>query len=198
MEDNKIIELFFARNENALKETEGKYSNYLMFISMNILNNREDSSECVNDTYFKAWNVIPPNNPPSLKFFLGKITRRLSIDRLRRRFSGKRVGSEYEISLDELEECVPDIGRAVSAAAAGSVGTPEGEADCAELVSFIEQYLNEQKEDARDIFIMRYYFCDSIKQIALNLGASEGKVKSSLFRTREGLRKRLEKEGWNI
>lgn len=198
MEDNKIIELFYARNENALRETEGKYSDYLMFISMNILNNKEDSSECVNDTYFKAWNIIPPNNPVSLKFFLGKITRRLSIDRLRRRFSRKRAGSEYEISLEELEECVPGAGEAAAARAAGCSGSPEGEAECKALVSFIEQYLSEQKEEARDIFIMRYYFCDSIKQIALNIGASEGKVKSSLFRTREGLRKRLEKEGWSI
>lgn len=196
MEDNKIIELFYARNENAIRETEGKYSAYLMFISMNILNNKEDSSECVNDTYFKAWSSIPPSNPSSLKFFLGKITRRLSIDRLRRKFSGKRAGSEYEVSLDELTDCVPDVENIASKAKL--VGDPQGEAECSDLASFIEQFLNEQKEEARDIFIMRYYFCDSIRQIALNLGASEGKVKSSLFRTREGLRKRLEEEGWII
>ena len=196
MDDNKIIELYFARNENALKETEGKYANYLTFISMNILNNKEDSSECVNDTYFKAWNTIPPNNPPSLKYFLGKITRQFSIDRLRRKLSGKRMGSEYEISLDELTECVPDIG--LSAAESNSAGNPEREADCAELASFIDNFLAEQKEEVRDMFVMRYYFCDSVKQIALNLGATEGKVKSCLFRTREGLRKRLEKEGYTI
>lgn len=193
MDDNKIIELYFARNEDALKETEGKYANYLTFISMNILNNNEDSSECVNDTYFKAWNVIPPNNPPSLKFFLGKIVRQLSIDRLRRRFSGKRAGSQYELSLDELQECVPDHGAGVS-----EINTPERELDGAELASFIDRYLSEQKEEARDMFVMRYYFCDSIKQIAVSLGVSEGKVKSSLFRTREGLRKRLEKEGYMV
>lgn len=192
MDDNKIIELYCARNENALKETENKYSSYLMFISMNILNNIEDGSECVNDTYFRAWNSIPPDNPVSLKYFLGKITRRLSIDRLRRKFSGKRAGSEYELSLDELMECVPntpDLATSVSE-------NPENRAEVSALALFINDFINEQKEEAKDIFVMRYYFCDSIKRIAYCLGVSEGKVKSSLFRTRESLRKRLEKEGW--
>lgn len=192
MDDNKIIELYFARNENALKETENKYSKYLLFISMNILNNIEDGSECVNDTYFKAWNAIPPDNPVSLKYFLGKITRRLSIDRLRRRSSGKRAGSEYELSLDELMECVPNS----PDLAASSAENPENQAEESALALFIGGFLNEQKEEARDIFIMRYYFCDSTKNIAECLRISEGKVKSSLFRTRESLRKSLEKEGW--
>lgn len=196
MDDNKIIELFFARNENAIRETDGKYSKYLLFISMNILNNMDDSYECVNDTYFKAWNTIPPSNPSSLKFFLGKIARHLSIDRLRRRFAGKRACSEYEISLDELAECVPDIGAIASKK--NTLGDPEGEYDKVELSLFIDNYLSEQKHDVRDMFVMRYYFCDSIKQIAANLGVSEGKVKSCLFRAREGLRKRLEKEGFSI
>lgn len=104
MDDRKIVELYFARDESAIRETEKKYSSYLFVTALNILNSREDSSECVNDTYFKAWNAMPPHDPPVLKYFLGKITRELSVDRLRMRFSGKRIGSEYELSLEELEE----------------------------------------------------------------------------------------------
>ena len=148
MDDNKIIELYYARNENALKETENKYSSYLMFISMNILNNIEDGSECVNDTYFRAWNSIPPDNPVSLKYFLGKITRRLSIDRLRRKFSGKRAGSEYELSLDELMECVPntpDLATSVSE-------NPENRAEVSALALFINDFINEQKRRGERYF----------------------------------------------
>lgn len=186
MEDNKIIELYLSRNENAVKETEAKYSAYLSAVSMNILNNREDSSECVNDTYFKAWNSIPPHLPPCLRYFLGKITRELSIDRIRKKRAAKRSGSEYELSLEELEECIPK-GK-----------DPVKEAECSLLAEVIGDYLRQCKEEARDTFVMRYYFCDSIKMIAGSFGISESKVKSMLFRTREGLRKHLEKEGFSV
>lgn len=181
MEDKQIIELYFDRNETAIKETENKYSAYLFVTAMNILNSREDSSECVNDTYFKAWNAIPPHNPPALKYFLGKITREISIDRFRKRYSGKRVGSEYEISLEELEECVSD----------GEYGDPEKTVELSFLAKSIGDYLRGCKREARIIFIMRYYFCDSIKDISGFLGVGESKVKSSLFRTRRGLKKWL-------
>lgn len=182
MDDNKIIELYFSRNESAIKETESKYSNYLFVTAMNILNSREDSSECVNDTYFKAWNSIPPHNPPALKYFLGKITRELSIDCLRKRFRGKRAGSEYEVSIDELEECVSDK----------SSADPEEMAEVSFLAEEIGNYLRSCKRKARVIFVMRYYFCDSIKEIGSFMGMGEGAVKSSLFRTRKGLREWLE------
>lgn len=186
MEDDKIIQLYLSRNENAVKETEIKYSAYLSAISMNILNSREDSSECVNDTYFKAWSSIPPHLPPCLRYFLGKITRELSIDRIRKRSTAKRGGSEYELSLDELEDCIP------------RGEDPVREAEGALLSETIGDYLKRCGEEARNTFVMRYYFCDSIKKIADCLGMSESKVKSMLYRTREGLKKHLEKEGFSI
>ncbi len=187
MDDRKIVELYFARDESAIRETEKKYSSYLFVTALNILNSREDSSECVNDTYFKAWNAMPPHDPPFLKYFLGKITRELSVDRLRMRFSGKRIGSEYELSLEELEECVPSRCSEVD---------PEDRTELLSLTKVIGEYLRGRKREARIIFVMRYYFCDSIKDIASFLGVSESKVKSSLFRTRKGLLCVLEEQGW--
>lgn len=191
MDDNKIIDLYNSRSEAALRETEKKYSAYLTAVSMNILNNREDCLECVNETYFKAWNAIPPHNPPSLRYFLGKITRELSVDRLRQKFSKRRGGSEYDFSLDELEDCIP---QGEGSQTANPVRHAEGKL----LAEIIGEYLKKCKKEARQMFILRYYFCDSIKSIADCFGVSESKVKSSLFRTREGLRKHLEKEGWQV
>lgn len=186
MEDKEIISLFLTRDEDAIKQTEIKYSSYLLTIAFNILHSREDGSECVNDTYFKAWKSIPPHLPARLSCYLGKITRELSIDRLRRRLSKKRLGTEYELSLDELEECVP----------AGD--SPEQSADVMLLAEIIGKYLKKCGDEARNIFVCRYYFCDSIKAIADYFGASESKVKSSLSRTRAGLKEYLEKEGFSV
>ncbi|MCM1055891.1 MAG: RNA polymerase sigma factor [Bacteroides sp.] len=186
MEDSKIIEMYFDRSENAIRETETKYSAYLSAVSMNILNNREDCAECVNDTYLKAWNSIPPQLPPCLKYFLGKITRELSIDRLRKKRSAKRRGSEYELSLEELEECIP------------RGEDPAREAEVSLLAEVIGDYLRGCGGEKREVFVMRYYFCDSIADIARRLKMSDSKVKSMLFRTREGLRKHLEKEGFSV
>ncbi|MCM1022924.1 MAG: sigma-70 family RNA polymerase sigma factor [Prevotella sp.] len=192
MEDKEIIGLFLARDENAVRQTELKYSGYLLTIALNILGSREDSGECVNDTYFKAWNSIPPHLPERLRYYLGKITRELSIDRLRRKVSAKRGGTEYELSLDELEECVP------SASSAQQTGAPEQEAEVSLLAETIGKYLRGCGAEMRNVFIMRYYFCDSVKAIADCCGMSESKVKSMLFRARGGLRKHLEKEGFSV
>ncbi|MDE6763911.1 MAG: RNA polymerase sigma factor [Oscillospiraceae bacterium] len=190
MEDKQIIDLFLNRDENAVRQTELKYSGYLLTIALNILGNREDSGECVNDTYFKAWNSIPPHLPARLRYYLGKITRELSIDRLRKKLSAKRGGknriTEYELSLDELGECVPQK------------GSPEEEAEISLLAEIISRYLHNCSEEMRNTFMLRYYFCDSIKTISEYFGMSESKVKSILFRAREGLRKELEKEGFSV
>lgn len=190
MEDNQIIDLFLNRDENAVRQTELKYSGYLLTIALNILGNREDGSECVNDTYFKAWNSIPPNLPARLRYYLGKITRELSIDRLRKKLSAKRGGkngsTEYELSLEELEECVPQK------------GSPIEDAEISLLAEIISGYLRDCSEEMRTVFMHRYYFCDSIKDISERFGMSESKVKSILFRAREGLRKELEKEGFSV
>lgn len=184
MDDIQIIRLFNSRDENALRETEKKYSSYLMTIAMGILNNREDGQECLNDTYYKAWSTIPPHFPKALQLYLGKITRELSIDRWRRKHAAKRQHSEFAISLSELDECVADPTLSFE------------ELDKKELASAINGYLKECSEDARDVFIWRYFFCDSIRSICRYTGWSESKVTSMLFRTREGLKKALLQQGW--
>ncbi len=186
MDDQTIIELYFRRDENAIHRTEEKYSRYLTKIADNILNDREDSRECVNDTYFRAWNTIPPHFPKRLGYYLGKITRELSIDRLRKKTGKRRGGTQYTLSLEELEECVP------------ATENPAREAETKLLTQSIDEFLNGCKEETRNVFLWRYYFCDSIKEIALRLGASESKIKSLLFRTRAELRAYLEKEGFYL
>lgn len=184
MDDEEIIALYQSRDENAIRQTEKKYSGYLTKIALNILGSREDGEECVNDTYFKAWNTIPPNIPAKLRFYLGKITRELSIDRLRRKTSRKRGGTEYELSLDELADC------------AGSGDTAEEAAELSLLTGLIEEFLRSCRGDERDMFVCRYYFCDSLKEIAENFGVSVSKVKNTLFGVRTKLKKHLESEGY--
>ena len=184
MDDKEIIALYQNRDENAIRQTENKYSSYLTTIALNILGSREDGEECVNDTYFKAWNTIPPNIHTVLKTYLGKITRELSIDHLRKKTSRKRGGTEYDLSLDELAEC------------AGSGDSTQQSVDLSVLVELIEKFLNGCGDDERDMFVCRYYFCDSLKEIAEHFGVNVSKVKSTLFRTREKLKKHLESEGY--
>lgn len=184
MDDKEIIALYQTRDENAIRQTEKKYSGYLAAIALNILGNREDGEECVNDTYFKAWNTIPPNIPAALKAYLGKITRELSIDRLRKKTSRKRGGTEYELSLDELAEC------------AGTGDSTQQAADASILVGLIEEFLRRCRDDERDMFVCRYYFCDSLREIAGYFGVNESKVKNMLFHTRIKLKKHLEGEGY--
>ena len=185
MNDLEIVELFWAREEAALAETDRKYRGYLMKIAVNILNNSEDGSEAVNDTYLKAWNAIPPHKPSVLSAFLGRITRQLSIDRLRAKTREKRGGSEYLLSLDELCDCTGG-------------GDPVRDYETAELAKAISAYLRSITREKRAVFVWRYYFCEPIKDICDRLGESEGKVKSMLYRIRQGLKQHLEKEGFDI
>ncbi|MBD5082094.1 MAG: RNA polymerase sigma factor [Ruminococcaceae bacterium] len=186
MWDEEIIALYQKRDEQAIKETEQKYSRYLMKIAYNILSDQEDSKECVNETYLKAWRSIPPHEPKVLSAYLGKITRQLSIDLFRMKNREKRKGSEYAISICELEECVPDN------------TTAELVADTKLLAEAINAYLRTLSPQARSIFAARYYFSDSVKDIAAYCKMSESKVKSLLYRTRQGLKKYPTKEGYDI
>ena len=186
MEDFKIIELFFKRNENAISETERKYGRYLSKIAYNILFDTEDSEECVNDTYMKAWNSIPPQQPEILSTFLGKITRHLAIDLFRKKHAEKRKNSEYALSLSELDECIPDKFSA------------EKEFEQKELSESINRFLASLSKENRDIFVCRYFYSDSIKEIASFFKSSESKIKSSLFRSRKALKEHLEKEGFYL
>ena len=182
MEDSKIVEMYWDRNEEAISETKLKYENYLSKIAYNILADIEDSRESVNDTYLRAWYSMPPHKPDSLSAFLGKITRRISIDIYRKKNSKKRAGSEYAISLDELYDC------------ASAEGEPEKEIDSKILSDALNRWLNSVSEDTRNIFICRYFYCDSIRDIADYTGSSRSKIKSSLHRARLSLKDYLIKE----
>lgn len=186
MEDEKILSMYISRNEQAISQTEEKYGKQLFTMAMRILSNEEDSRECVNDAYLKAWNSIPPAYPTRLSAYLHKIVRSLSIDRLRQKASDKRKASEYSASLDELQECI-----------AGNE-TPQEALEMDLLVETIENYLLQLPKTQRQMFLCRYYYLDPIKVIAKNFHISESKVKSSLYRTRCGLKQQLEKEEFFI
>jgi len=183
MEDATIIELYFNRAENAIAETKIKYNNYLISISNNILQNKQDAEECVSDTYMHAWNSIPPQSPNCLRAFLGCITRNLSIDCYKKRNTPKRSGCNNALLLSEFEECIP------------SLENVEREFDDSEIAKYISEFLYSQSEQNRIIFVRRYWHCESVKQISKQLGFGENKVKSSLFRLRNSLKVYLEKEG---
>ncbi len=184
MQDDKIVELYWQRSETAIRHTDQKYGHYLMKLSYNILADWEDSKESVNDTYLSAWKSIPPHRPSVLLTYLCKIARHVSIDAFRKRNSAKRQASEYALSLSELEDC----------ASAGN--TTEQEVDLRLLAKAIQGYLESLPEETRDVFIGRYFFLDSIREVAGYYGMSESKAKSMLYRTRIGLKKYLEKEGF--
>lgn len=183
LEDSQIVSLYWERNEAAIDHTDKKYGKYLAKIAYNILADREDSRESVNDTYLAAWDSIPPHRPEVLSAYLGKLTRRISIDRFRRKHSQKRGGSEYPLSLQELESCI------------GS-NTTEQAVELQLLTDAIEQYLRSISQEARNVFIGRYYYLDPVKQIASYCHISESKVKILLYRTRQGLWEHLQKEGF--
>lgn len=178
--------LYWQRNESAISETERKYGRYLSKIAHNILADHEDSREAVNDTYLKAWNSMPPHKPNVLSAYLGKITRQLSIDALRTRNREKRRPTEYEVSLSEFEDCV------------SGEETPEQSVDLKLLAEAINAYLRTLPAEARNMFIGRYYFADPIKEVASCCGVSVPKVKSVLYRTRQGLKNHLKKEGFEL
>lgn len=183
MDDSRIIDLYFKRSQDAVKESEAKYGKQCGIIAYNILRSKEDSEECVNDTWFKAWNTIPPQKPSRLSVFLGKITRNLAIDRYRTNHREKRGSGETAVCLDELAECV------------GYEETfPEGPS----LREALKKFLSEQTPQSRKIFMLRYWYVFSIKDIADRTKLTEAAVKMSLHRTRTALRIFLENEGFDV
>lgn len=183
MEDKQIIELYWARSECAIAETDKKYGKLCRRIAFNILNNLQDSEECANDTYLRAWHAIPPKRPARLSAFLGKITRNLAINRYEKANAEKRGGGEVTVALEELAECIPDP------------NSVEREADNRILADKLNIFLEGLSAEARKIFLRRYWEVCSIQEIAEIYGISESKVKVSLFRTRGKLRSFLEQEG---
>ncbi len=184
MNDESIVELYWQRDESALRETETKYGSYLCKVAFNILADIEDSHEILNETLLCAWNSMPQQRPKLLGSYLSKITRDLSIDRYRTRHRKKRVDSEYTVSLDELGDIVAD--------------ESGGELDYILLGDSINKYLQTLTREARTAFVQRYFFSDSISEIARCQGCGEGRIKSLLFRVRKGLREHLIKEGYEI
>ena len=184
MEDEQIIELYWRRSEDAISETAAKYGNYLHSIAYRILADTADAEECVNDTYRGAWEAMPPHRPAILSTFLGKITRRISIDLWRKRSAEKRGGGEVNLVLDELEDCV-----------SGS-GSAEEETERREILKKLGEFLTDLPLTERRVFLRRYWYLDSVAAIAQQFGFSESKVTSMLYRTRQKLRAQLEKEGY--
>ena len=186
MEDAEIVALYWARNEDAITQTKAKYGAYLNTVANNILADLEDSQECVSDTLLAAWRSMPDNRPKNLRTYLGKITRQVSIDLYRRRNRMKRYASEYAISLEELGDSFTD-GR-----------TPEDELNAKLLTETVNRFLRTLPDEARNTFIGRYYFFDSVKNVARYCGMSESKCKSMLYRTRQSLKVYLQKEGFDL
>lgn len=185
MTDARIIELYHLRCERAIEETDKKYGPYCRSIAFNVLRSHEDSEECVSDTYLRAWNSMPPEKPNILSAFLGKICRRLSIDRWRRLSAEKRGGGETSMALEELSRCIPAEG-----------GSPADELELKELVRLYERFISALPATERKVFICRYWYMDPVKDIARRFGFTEAKVTSMLHRTRERFRALLEKEGY--
>lgn len=186
MTDERIVQLYWDRDETAVVQTQEKYGRYLTKIAYNILTDMEDSLESVNDTYMFAWKSIPPHRPNVLSSYLAKITRRVSIDILRKKSRDKRIPSEYTVSLSELDDCI------------SSSRSTEQQIEAEELGKAINAYLKTISPEARRLFIGRYFYLDSLKDVAKYCGMSETKAKSMLYRTRCGLRAYLEKEGYYI
>lgn len=186
LDDSMIIDLYWARSENAIAETRIKYGRLCRAVALRILRVAEDAEECEADTYMKAWNAMPPRRPDVFPAFLAKITRNLSLDRLEKEHAGKRGGSAVPLLLDELEQCIPD-GR----------GGLEQVTD-PDLKEVLDHFLESQAKTARIIFVRRYWFGDSVKEIAEEYGLGISRVKMSLLRSRNALKKMLEAEGIGI
>lgn len=182
--DEHIVALYWERSEQAITESATKYGNYCHSIAYSILSSREEADESVNDTWFDAWNQMPPHRPEILSTFLGKITRRISIDRWRKNRAEKRGGGELPLVLDELEDCISN----------GS--ETEIALERHEMERIMREFLHPLPKTERSIFLRRYWYMQPIAEIAAEFGFSVSKTTSMLHRTRAKLRKKLESEGY--
>jgi len=184
MNDQQIVDLYWAREEQAITESQCKYGAYCRTIAWNILSNRQDTEECVNDTWLRAWNAMPPQRPNLLAVFLGTITRNLSLDRWRKSQSQKRGGGQLEAVFSELEDCVSD---GVSL---------EERLNRHALSNLLDRFLSALPQRDRCIFVRRYWYADSIRDIAQKYHMTQSAVKVNLHRSRNKLRTLLEQEGY--
>ena len=183
MEDEMIVDLYWQRSDLAISETDKKYGRYCHSIAYNICGTDEDAEECVNDTWLRAWNLMPDQRPAVLSAFLGRITRNFAINCFKAKTRLKRGGGEAALALDELEECIPG-------------GTePERVLEEKELEEAIGRFVAALPKTEKTVFVLRYFYLTPVDEIAEKLHFSSGKVKSMLFRSRKKLRSALEKEG---
>ena len=176
--DEEIVALYFARNEAAIKHTDRNYGAYCMSVAMNILHNHPDAEECVNDTYLRVWQSIPPQRPTSLRLFLGKITRRLAIDKYR---ANKSRNRHFEVALEEIAEFLP---------------APEE--DDGTLPSLLAEFLATLSAEERNLFILRYYHGHTVARLAKAFGMKPNNLSARLYRTREKLRGYLTERGYHV
>ena len=186
MEDEKIVQLYWDRNEKAIEESSTKYGTYCRNIARNILQNEEDADECVNDTWLNAWNAMPPHKPSVLSAFLGKLTRNLSFDRYRNLHREKRGGHNIDLVLDELEELV------------SGQDDPERKWLEKELKESINQFLQSMPEEKRNLFILRYWHAMDISEIAKRTGLSSNRISVNLNRIRCKLKAFLIERGYEL
>lgn len=182
MDDNLIIDLYWNRDQRAIAETDTKYGKYCHAIAYNVLYSPQDAEECVNDTWLRAWEAMPPQRPGKLSAFLGRITRNLALDRYDYLHASKRSGS-FDLLLSELSDCIP---------------SRQDDFARLELTQILNAFLRGLPEQQRNMFLRRYWHCDSIEALAKRYGMSQSAVKSNLFRTRNKLKACLEKEGVGI
>lgn len=186
MTDREIVALFFARDESAIAQIDSAYGNYCRAIADSILQNDEDTEECVSDAYLRAWNAIPPASPLLLRTYLGKITRRLAFDRYQKRHADKRGGGQIPLILDELSECLP------------SRGNPDETDNTLLTQDCLDRFLRSLPDEQRWMFVRRYWYAARVKDIAKALHKSENDVSVTLSRLRSKLKDELEKEGIDI
>lgn len=183
MNDAEIVELYFNRDEQAIAVTQEKYGKYCHSIAYNILFDREDTEECVNDTWLRTWNAIPPQKPGKMQIFLGTITRNLAFDRYKSKRALKRGGGNIEVALEELGECIP------------AADTIEDLTVTAELEQMIHSFLRSLPEKECNVFLRRYWYVEEYREIADRYDMNLNTVKTLLFRVRGKLKAYLEQEG---
>ena len=186
MNDNEIVELFFQRNPDGIQAAQEKYGAYCLAVARNILGGEEDSQECLNDLWLRAWNAIPPQRPKLLKAWLGKVIRNLAINCREKAAAQKRQGDQYILSLSELDECIPDPGIA------------EERTYVRELGRALNAFLATEAALDRKIFVSRYFYCETTARTAEKLGLTQGQVKVRLHRCRERLRKYLRSQEFDL
>lgn len=186
MDDRQIVTMYFARNESALAVTQQKYGAYVMSIAQNILDNLQDAQECLNDALLKLWNAIPPEQPRDLKAYIAKIARNTALDRYRESHRAKRGSGQVTLAMTEVEDIF------------GRTDDLSSEMDRQAFVSFLNAFLKSQPTRERNMFILRYFYMESVEAIAQTYHLKESNVLVILSRTRQKLKKAMEKEGYTV